>query len=262
MRLKPKKRLGQNFLFDQNIQKKIIAACDLSSEDIILEIGPGRGELTRQIVPSVKKVYAIELDRNLYAHLKNDFQGEKKIGLFNQDILKFALNQELKQTKGKIKIIGNIPYYISTPIIEYIIKFKDRIDCAFLTVQKEFARRMISPGGNKEFGSLSCFVQYYLKPEILFEIKKGSFFPVPKVDSSFLKLTVRKSPAVKVEDEERFFKIIRAAFNQRRKTLRNSLSRIVSEEKLNRFFTDFQIDKNTRVEGFSLEDFAKLANLI
>ncbi len=260
MRLKPKKRLGQNFLFDQNIQKKIISACDFSPQDIILEIGPGGGELTREIVSRVKKVYAIELDRNLYAQLKDDFQGEEKIKLFNLDILKFDLNQELKQAKGKIKIVGNIPYYISTPIIEYIIKFKDAIDCVFLTVQKEFARRIIALGGSKEFGSLSCFVQYHLKPEILFEIKKGSFFPVPKVDSSFLKLKVLMEPAVKVKDEQRFFKIVRAAFNQRRKTLRNSLSGIVPGENLERFFADSQIDKNIRPQDLSLEEFAYLAN--
>ncbi|MDD2751961.1 MAG: 16S rRNA (adenine(1518)-N(6)/adenine(1519)-N(6))-dimethyltransferase RsmA [Candidatus Omnitrophica bacterium] len=251
MRIKPKKSLGQNFLIDQNIRNKIISACNFSASDIVLEIGPGRGELTQEIAKQVKKVYAVEIDPLLCAQLKDKFPDQKKIEIVNQDILKFSFSSIRRQNK-KIKIVGNIPYYISTPVIEYVIKNKKGICAAYLTVQKEFARRLAASGGNKEFGALSCFVQYYLKPEIVFDIKKGSFFPAPKVDSSFLKLEVRKEPAVKVEDEELFFKIIRAAFNQRRKILRNSLAKILAEENLGSF-------KLKRPEELSLEDFAELA---
>ncbi|MDD4900081.1 MAG: 16S rRNA (adenine(1518)-N(6)/adenine(1519)-N(6))-dimethyltransferase RsmA [Candidatus Omnitrophica bacterium] len=251
MRLKPKKSLGQNFLIDRNIRKKIVSACDFSPEDVILEIGPGRGELTAEIAQQVKKVFAVEIDHHLCAQLKGRFCDEKKIEIIHADILKFDLNK-LKPQNKKIKIVGNIPYYISTPIIEYIIERRGRIASAYLTVQKEFAGRIVSGPGSKEFGALSCFVQYYLKPEIVFDIKKGSFFPVPKVASSFLKLEVRSAPAVKVEDEEYFFKIIRSAFNQRRKILRNSLAKILSEEKLGSL-------KLKRPEELSLEDFSGLA---
>jgi len=251
MRLKPKKSLGQNFLVDQNIRKKIISACDFNSDDTILEIGPGRGELTVEFAQKIKKVYAVEIDSSLCIQLKEKFSGQEKIEIIHADILKFDLNT-LKVKNKKVKIIGNIPYYISTPVIEYIIRYKARIASVNLTVQKEFARRIVSGPGSKEFGALSCFVQYYLKPEVVFDIKRGSFFPVPKVDSSFLKLEVRSAPAVKVADEEYFFKIIRAAFNQRRKILRNSLAGIVGEEKLGSF-------KLRRPEELTLDDFAKLA---
>lgn len=260
MRNKPKKSLGQNFLIDRNIQKKIIGHCALSSDDIVLEIGAGRGELTSQLAKIVKKVYALEIDKYLCAVLHSGLKDAPNAMVLNQDILKFDLNRRFKKHKARIKVVGNIPYYISSPIIERLIRFKDKIDCAYLTVQKEFARRIVSPPGSKQYGSLSCFAQYYTEPRILFNIKKTSFSPAPKVDSSFLRLKIRKACPVKVNDEALFFRVIRTAFNYRRKTLRNSLKGVLPEGKLRDFFSTFNIDANIRPEDLALQDFARLCS--
>jgi len=261
MRIKPKKSLGQNFLIDGNIRRKIISACAFSSQDIVLEIGSGRGELTRLVAEKVKKIFALEIDSRLIELLKNNLSGCKNSEVIHGDFLKFDLEGFLHKTKTKIKILGNIPYYITTPIIERCLEQKNKIEDIFITVQKEFAERVIAVPGSKKFGSLSCFIQYYTLPEILFTIKKNSFFPVPKVDSSFLRLSILEAPSVTVEDEERFFKIIRAAFNKRRKTLKNSLKGTVPEEKLKQFFKEFKIDPLIRPECLSLQHFAALSKL-
>lgn len=263
MIVRPKKRLGQNFLLDKNIQKKIIHTSKLNPGDIILELGSGRGELTRLIAERVKKVYALEIDVALCATLKEELKGFKNIELINQDILKFNLEEYLEKVKveDKVKVVGNIPYYISGPILERIINWRDKINIAFLTVQKEFARRVTATEGAKDYGRLSCFVRYYSEPRILFTIKKTSFYPVPKVDSCFLELKIRNKPSVSVKDERVFFKIIRSAFNQRRKTLRNSLKGIILQKKLEGFFKRCNLDANIRPEKLSLKDFAELANL-
>ncbi len=259
---KPKKRLGQNFLIDKNIQRKIIRACDLSGEDIVLEIGAGTGNLTSQLALASKKVYALEIDTRLLPALDENLKGLANYQVVKADILKFDINKFLKENKikQKIKVIGNIPYYISSPIIEHLILYRDKIGEIFLTVQKEFSRRVAAIPGSKDYGSFSCFAQYYLKPEIIFEIKKNSFYPAPKVDSCFLALKIREKPAVKVHDEAMFFKLIRAAFNQRRKTLRNSLEGIMAQEALEEFFNAHGINRNVRPEDLSLEQFASLSN--
>lgn len=261
MHLKPKKSLGQNFLIDKNIQRKIIDACELRPCDIVLEIGGGRGELTRLIADNADKVYCLEIDRYLCKTLKDGLKGYTNIKIINQDILKFNLKKNFKNSKNKIKVIGNLPYYITTPIIEHLLKYREKIITVFITVQKEFARRLTALAGSKDYGSFSCFAQYYTKAKILFLIKKGCFRPQPNVDSTFLRLEIRKVPPVKINDERLFFKIIRGAFNKRRKTLRNSLKGIVSTERLEVFFNKYNIDTNTRPECLALEDFAKLANL-
>ena len=261
MRHQPKKRLGQNFLFDKNIQRKIIASCGLKKDDVILEIGAGRGELTQLIAPSVRRIYALEIDKNLCAVLEGNLAGFSNVKIVNQDILAFDLGKYFAKFKNKIKVIGNIPYYISTPIIERLLKYRGKIESVYLTVQKEFAERLAAPAGSKVYGSLSCFVQYYAQPQILFRIKKTSFTPRPKVDSCFLRLEIRSEPAVKVADEKLFFRIIRTAFNQRRKTLRNSLSGIIPAQNLEKFFTRSGIGRNIRPEQMSLENFAFLTEV-
>lgn len=261
MHFKPKKSLGQNFLIDKNIQKKIIFACAFTQKDIVLEIGAGRGELTVEIAKIAKKVYALEIDSFLYNQLKEKLKTYSNLKLIHQDILKFDLNQYLRKIRKKIKVIGNIPYYITTPIIEHLLKFRNKIDCIFLTLQKEFARRIIASPGSKVYGSLTCLVQYYTQPELLFYIKRNSFMPVPKVDSCFLKLKILRTPPVETKNEDLFFTLIRLAFNQRRKTLRNSLRGIVEPKKLEAFFAKFKINPNIRPEDLSLDDFANLANL-
>jgi len=262
MHVKPKKRLGQNFLKDKNIQRKIIRSCGASGEDIVLEIGAGTGDLTRQLALASKKVYALEIDKHLIPVLEKNTAGLANCRVIKADILEFDIDKFIRENKitQKIKVIGNIPYYISSPIIERLIQYRAGISAIFLTVQKEFGRRVCAGPGGKEYGSFSCFAQYYLKPKILFEIKKNSFFPVPKVDSCFLYLEVREEPPVSVKDERMFFKLLRAAFNQRRKTLRNSLEGLAEQERLEEFFNAHGIDKNVRPEDLSLEQFANLSN--
>ncbi|MCX5698080.1 MAG: 16S rRNA (adenine(1518)-N(6)/adenine(1519)-N(6))-dimethyltransferase RsmA [Candidatus Omnitrophica bacterium] len=264
MYIKPKKSLGQNFLIDKNIQKKIIRACNLSKEDIVLEIGAGRGDLTAPLAGSAKKVYALEIDQRLYPLLELALGVYSNCEIIKSDILKFNINKFLQDNKirQKIKVIGNIPYYISSPIIEHLIGYRQAISAAFITVQKEFGRRARAVPGSKEYGSFSCFAQYYCECEILFEIKKNSFKPAPNVDSCFLCLKFREKPLVLVQDEGMFFKLIRTAFNQRRKTLRNSLDGLVAQDRLENYLQRAGIDENVRPEGLSLEQFADLSNYL
>lgn len=258
---KPKKRLGQNFLIDRNIQNKIINACSLGSCDTVLEIGAGRGELTKLIAQRVNKVYAFEIDRDLCSILKNNLADHKNAAIINGNFLKVDLREYFKRSDHKIKVIGNIPYYITTPIIEYLLKYKHNIEIIFLTVQKEFALRMLSSAGSKDYGSFSCFIRYYTRPKKLFFITRTCFRPTPKVDSCFLQLEIRQEPPVKIENEELLFKIIRATFNKRRKTLRNSLKGIIAPEELEEFFVKYNIDSNIRPESLTLQDFAKLTKI-
>lgn len=262
MRIKPKKRLGQNFLVDKNIQRKIIQALNLNPADLVLEIGAGRGEITSLVAKEAGWVYALEIDSSLLGILAENLKGMDNVQVINQDILKFDLKKYFKNEKGNIKVVGNIPYYISSAIIEYLFKYRDKMEFIFITVQKEFAQRVAAPPGSKDYGSLSCFVQYYSCPKILFEIKKNCFFPVPKVDSCLLRMDVRNRTALTGAKENEFFKIVRAAFNKRRKTLRNSLDGIVPQEKLDDFFSKFNIDINIRPEDLSVDDFIKLTKLI
>ena len=246
------------------MQRKIIKACNLTKQDIVLEIGAGLGNFSAQIAPCVKKLYALEIDERLYPYLEQSLIKQDNCQVVKCDILKFNLSKFLKDNliKQKIKVIGNIPYYISSPIIEKLINYRDDISVAFMTVQKEFARRVVAGPGSKEYGSFSCFVQYYTLAKILFEIKPGCFNPSPKVDSCFLSLEFRDQPAVKTEDEEFLFKLIRTAFGQRRKTLRNSLDGVIGQVELEKFLDEAGIDKNIRPEALALEQFAQLAKKI
>jgi len=257
---KPKKSLGQNFLIDKNLQNKIVDSCGLKKSDIVLEIGPGRAEITKLLIDRVEKVFAVELDKNLHDLLKDTVKSSN-FEVVNEDILKFDFENFFAKINRKIKVIANIPYYITTPIIEKLLEHKSNIEDIYLTVQKEFAMRVVAIPGSKIYGSLSCFLQYFTEPEILFFISRGCFKPVPKVDSCLLRIRIRDVPQVKVQDEEKFFKIIRSSFNQRRKILRNSLSEIVEEAKLDEFFNKYNINKSIRPERLSLADFANLANL-
>jgi len=257
MCLKPKKSLGQHFLIDPNIKRKIISNLELKITDKILEIGSGQGELTLLIAPLVSQIYALEIDPKLCKVLKENLKDYKNVRVIQKDILKF----NFKNITKKIRIIGNIPYYITSPIIEHLIKYRQKIKDIYLTVQKDFAQRITAVSGSKAYGAFSIFVQYYTKPKILFTIKKTCFYPQPKVDSCFLKLLIRKNPAVVTKNENLFFRIVRKSFKQRRKTLRNSLAGLVAEKKLRIFFDKYGINPNIRPECLSLEDFAHLVNL-
>jgi len=258
---RPKKRFGQNFLVDKNIRAMIAKACCLSPSDTVLEIGAGKGEITGLLAAGAGFVYAMEIDASLCKILEAGLAGKENVEIITGDVLKFDFDDFFSGLDNKAKVVGNIPYYITTPIIERLIEHGDKVSSAYLMVQKEFALRAASAPGSKSFGALSCFVQYYTVPRILFTISKSCFYPAPKVDSAFLQLEMRHEPAVKVSDEGLFLKIIRSAFNQRRKTLRNSLEDIVPQQKLADFFARYGIDKNIRPECMGLADFANLANL-
>lgn len=249
-----KKQLGQNFLVDPNIKRKIIAACELLSTDTVLEIGPGEGALTREIAPKVQKLIAIETDRTLADELQAGFQNTST-EVIHADFLKFPM----ETLPNKLKVIGNLPYYISTPIIEKILRHPDKFSAFFLTIQYELGRRLAAGPGTKVYGAFSCFVQYYAEPKLLFKIKNTAFRPVPKVDSCFLKLIPLKRQQ-KANDEQWLFQIIRHAFQQRRKTLYNALSGLIATEKLQSVLKRLDLKEKVRAENLRLEDYIALAN--
>jgi 16S rRNA (adenine1518-N6/adenine1519-N6)-dimethyltransferase len=262
MRIKPKKSLGQNFLIDHNILRKIVDSCGFTAADTVIEIGSGRGELTRLIAPKVKKLYAFEIDPSLLPALKESSRDSGNTQIIHQDILKARLSSYIKAREGKLIVVGNIPYYISTPILEKLFEAGKHIERIYLTVQKEFAQRVVAAPGSKTYGSLSCFVQYHGQAQIKFIIKKGSFFPAPKVDSALLEIKLRGKPLLKKRDEEDFFSVVRAAFNQRRKTLRNSLSRVTIADKLNEYLARQNLSPDIRPEDLSLDTFLGLAKFL
>ena len=220
----PLKRFGENYLIDGNVKDKIIAETLAGSHDTILEIGPGFGALTFDLASSAARVFAVEKDKKAFEILKDLVKdGLPKLKVFNEDILEYDLNKVFMG--DKIKVVGNLPYYITTPVIEYIIENRKIIESALIMIQKEVADRLLAPPGSKDRGSISCFVQYYTKLEHLCAIDRNSFYPVPGVDSSLLRLNILDKPAQHVRDETVFFKIIRGAFDQRRKSIINSLSR-------------------------------------
>ncbi|MCX5667188.1 MAG: 16S rRNA (adenine(1518)-N(6)/adenine(1519)-N(6))-dimethyltransferase RsmA [Candidatus Omnitrophica bacterium] len=229
----PLKRFGENYLIDGNVKDKIIAQAGAAAGDMILEIGPGFGALTLDLARSGAKVFAVEKDKKAFEILK-EICGDKypNLEIINNDILNFDLLSSLRGARSatkqsqKIKVIGNLPYYITTPVIEYIIENREIVESALILMQKEVALRLLAPEGSKDRSSISCFVQYYMKPEYLCTIDRNSFYPVPGVDSSLLRLNILHKPAHHVRDEAVFFKIVRGAFNQRRKCIINSLSRI------------------------------------
>lgn len=254
----PKKRLGQNFLIDPNIIRKIIKTLALKPSDEILEVGAGRGELSCFIAPKVKKFYAVEVDKDLIPALRLRIKKySRKIKIINEDILKIRL-EKIFPGRRKIKVFGNIPYYISTPIIEYLIKYKNKISEAFLTVQKEFAERIVASVGSKNYASLSLFVHYYAVPKILFNIKKNCFYPAPQVDSSFLHLRFKKEVLTSLSLKNLLFKIIRLSFNYKRKTLKKSLQNLAPAQEIEEILLQCGKDAKSRPEELSLEDFILL----
>ena len=261
--LRPLKRFGQNFLIDKNIIKKIIREVSLTPRDIVLEIGPGRGALTFSLARHARKLIGVEVDRGLCRQLQEDIQKAGNINIVCGDILRFKLRSYAKKAKIKsFKVVANVPYYITTPIFEYLFKHIRLCDEIFVTVQKEFAERMIAKPGTAAYGSLTCFVNYFCAPSILFKIKSGSFWPAPSVDSCFVRLKphhrVERRSVVKSQDL--FFRTVRSAFGQRRKKLYTSLSGILRKDELK--LLPAQDLLSLRAEQLSLTDFIRLSNLI
>lgn len=251
------KALGQNFLRDPHYLNRIADAAHAGPEDLVLEIGPGLGHLTTVLAQRAHTVLAIEVDDRLIPHLQDDFRAVPNFELLHAD----ALEYDYASLKGRWKVVANLPYYISTPIVQKLILHHDKFISLTLLLQKEVAERIASPPGGKEYGYLSALVQYYAVPKIEFNIPSGSFTPSPKVDSTVITLTLRSRPAVLVRDEAFFIRVIKAAFSQRRKTLRNSLKQLEAPQiKMDAVFNETGIDLGRRAETLSVEEFGKLSN--
>ena len=256
---RPLKRFGQNFLIDNNVKEKIIANLRLSENDTVLEIGSGFCEITEDIAKRVKKVFAVEKDKKLLGVVKKSFELPKNITLIEKDFLEVDIKKLAKEKP--LVIIGNLPYYVTSPIIKKILSNITSVKDIYLLVQKELADRISAKPGSKDMGRLSLFVQYYTNPERLFTIKGGSFYPAPEVESAFLRLSVPKERNVTVRDEGALFKIIKTAYSQRRKTILNSLTGMELDKKaLASLLENAGINPKARAEELSLGDFAKLAN--
>ena len=256
--------MGQNFLIDKNMKEKILRTCSLSNGDVVLEIGPGLGTLTFDIAGSVEKLVAVEKDKKLSEILKGLIKNQGNLQLIRQDILKLDLSSYFKGKK--IKVIGNVPYYITSPILSYLIENRKFISKIFLTVQKEVARRLTASPGAKDYSPISIFTQFYTKPKVEFNIKRGVFYPEPEVDSSFVSMDVPSEPSVNVRDEKLFFHLVRTAFSKRRKTLLNSLTSgdVLGGDKdrIKFFLLNIDINPTVRPEKLSIQEFAKIANSI
>lgn len=257
------KSLGQNFLIDGNIVRKICEEGNITKEDNILEIGPGIGTLTEELSLRANKVVAIELDNKLLPILKDTLKNYSNIEIIHGDILKVDLNKIIEENfnNGPIKVVANLPYYITTPIIGRLIEEDIGLHSIIVMVQKEVADRVVADPGSKDFSSLSVFVQYYTEPEIILQVPKTVFMPRPKVDSAVLKLEL-KEEKLNLVNKELFFKIVKAAFSQRRKTLANSLTSKeigLTKKEIKEVLKKSNIDSTKRAEDLSVEDFVKIS---
>ena len=258
------KKFGQNFLIDGHVLDKIIAGAGVTKDDMVLEIGPGIGTMTQYLAEAAGKVVAVEIDRNLLPILQETLSDYDNVKVIHADVLSLNLEKLVQEENGgrPIKVVANLPYYITTPIIMAL--FEQHVPLANVTVmvQKEVAARMKSGPGSKDYGALSLAVQYYAEPYIVANVPCNCFMPRPNVDSAVIRLTRYEEPPVQVKDEKMLFKIIRASFNQRRKTLQNGLN---NSSELN--FTKDQIaaagfSPSVRGEALTLEQFARLTDIL
>lgn len=259
------KSLGQNFLIDKNILDEIIAGSELTKEDYVLEIGPGMGSMTQKLCESAGKVVAVEIDKNLLPVLKVTLEEYDNITVINGDILKLNLKEVLQEHFGdrKVKVVANLPYYITTPIIMKLLEEKLDLQSITIMVQKEVGDRIKASPGGKEYGALSVAVQYYAKPSQVLLVPPHSFIPQPEVDSIVLKLDILSKPAVEVESESLFFRVVKASFGQRRKTLLNALTAGnlgLTKEQFKELLSSVNVEENRRGETLSLQEFANIAN--
>lgn len=260
------KSLGQNFIINDFIIDEIVRRGDISDGDSILEIGPGIGVLTQALAETAHQVVAVELDNKLIPILHETLEDYENVEIIHNDILKIDVGQMIKEKMEKpTKVVANLPYYITTPIIMKLIEEVSGIKEIIVMVQKEVAERMVSGPGTKDYGSLSVAVQYYCDAMIILDVPRDNFMPAPNVDSAVIRLIVRDKPAVEVLNQEFFFKIIKGAFALRRKTLINSLSKsaiAIDKELLKRILKEMNIDLRIRGEKLDINDFADLANRI
>ncbi len=260
------KSLGQNFLTDKNIIDEIIHSSGISSNDLVIEIGPGIGVLTREALETAGRVVAIELDQRLIPILEETLAGYDNLEIINADILKTDLKAIIEANKGydAVRIIGNLPYYITTPIIMKILEEGVPADSVTVMMQKEVADRIKAPVGSKNAGAITAAVQFYCNVTQIASAPKEAFVPRPKVDSAVLRLDVLSSPAVEVRDRSIFFECIKKGFGQRRKTILNSLNGVsgIDKEKLAQVFEINNIDPQRRAETLSLAEFGMIADTI
>lgn len=260
------KKFGQNFLIDANILENIIMAAGVNKDDCVLEIGPGIGTMTQYLCENAREVVAVEIDKKLIPILQEDtLSSYDNITIINEDILKVDVNAIVQKKNGgkPIKVVANLPYYITTPIIMGLFESHVPLESITIMVQKEVAERMQVGPGTKEYGALSLAVQYYAKPEVMMTVPASCFMPRPNVDSAVIKLTRHEHPPVQVQDEKLMFNIIRAAFNQRRKTLVNSLNNAaglsINKERVFSVLEQMNLPATIRGEALTLEQFAELA---
>lgn len=261
------KSLGQNFLIDDEVIEKTVDSADIAKEDLVIEIGPGLGTLTNKLLEKAKKVIAIELDNRMVAILEERFAFYSNFQIIHEDVLKVNLKQVIEEEKkrnkiNKVKIVANLPYYITTPIIMKLLEDKLEIESITVMVQKEVAKRLGANPGEKLAGAITYSVQYYCMVEEVIEVTSQSFIPAPEVESEVIKLIVRNKPMVVLKNEELFFQLIKVSFMQRRKTLINGVSNsgLVEKQKLKQVLEQLEIPENIRGEKLTLDQFAQIAN--
>jgi 16S rRNA (adenine1518-N6/adenine1519-N6)-dimethyltransferase len=269
-KIKLNKNLGQNFLTDENIVKKIVGSAIISDRDLIIEIGPGIGSMTRELCKNAGKVLAVEIDKYLIPALTYNLREFNNIEIVNKDIMDENIVEMINTAKlsgfnpENVKVIANLPYYITTPIIMKFLEEAPGIDMMVFMVQKEVAERMVAKPGGKDYGALSVAVQFYSEPSIIFNVSPDSFVPRPNVDSTVIKLNVYKEPIVDIKSKKMFFKTVKAAFGQRRKTLPNALCNSgyfkQNKEEMKDILENMGIGENQRGETLSIMQFAELSN--
>uniref|UniRef100_UPI003FEEDEE1 16S rRNA (adenine(1518)-N(6)/adenine(1519)-N(6))- dimethyltransferase RsmA n=1 Tax=Roseburia sp. TaxID=2049040 RepID=UPI003FEEDEE1 len=262
------KKFGQNFLIDTHVLERIIQEAGITKDDFVLEIGPGIGTMTQYLCESAREVVAVEIDKNLIPILADTLQDYQNVTVLNEDILKVDINALAQEKNGgaPIKVVANLPYYITTPIIMGLFESHVPIESITVMVQKEVADRMQVGPGTKDYGALSLAVQYYAKPEIVANVPPNCFMPRPNVGSAVIRLTCHEKPPVQVDDEKLMFSLIRASFNQRRKTLANGLNNApdihFSKEAIQESIAELGVPAGIRGEALTLEQFAALSNII
>lgn len=260
------KRFGQNFLIDGRVIDKIIAAANITKEDTVLEIGPGIGTMTQYLAEAAGQVIAVEIDKNLLPIYEETLADYDNVTIINNDILKVDIHELIKGKADKVKVVANLPYYITTPIIMGL--FENHIPAESITVmvQKEVADRMQSGPGSKDYGALSLAVQYYAQPYIVANVPPNCFMPRPNVGSAVIRLTSWENPPVTVKDEKLMFKLIRASFNQRRKTLQNGINNSpdlsFTKEQVVEALREMGLPETVRGEALTLEQFARLSDFL
>lgn len=263
-----KKSLGQNFLIDEEVVNDIVNSAEVGKEDLVIEIGPGLGTLTKRLLEIVWKVIAIELDSRMIEILTDRFKLYNNFELINDDVLKVDLKTVIEEEKKEgikaVKIVANLPYYITTPIIMKLLEDRLNIESITVMVQKEVADRLVEKPGGKNSGAITYAINYYTRPEKVLDVPNTSFIPAPEVNSSVIKLNILNTPSVNVQNEELLFKIIKLAFMQKRKTLLNALTNgnLASKEQIEKMLIDLGFDLRIRGEKLTLEEFAKISDYI